>query len=61
MWVGYGKKKFPPWTATDIGQLKSLAKQKAGAKKIAKALNRTPGATTVKAAYAYVGCVAQHR
>jgi hypothetical protein len=32
----------------DIGQLKSLAKQKAGAKKIAKALNRTPGATTVK-------------
>jgi hypothetical protein len=33
----------------DIGQLKSLAKQKAGAKKIAKALNRTPGATTVKA------------
>jgi hypothetical protein len=43
------KTKFPPWTATDIGQLKSLAKQKAGAKKIAKALNRTPGTTTVKA------------
>jgi hypothetical protein len=38
----------PVWTATDIGQLKSLAKQKAGAKKIAKALNRAPGATTVK-------------
>jgi hypothetical protein len=44
----------------NIGQLKSLAKQKAGAKKIAKALNRTPSLTTVKAAYAYVGCVAQH-
>jgi hypothetical protein len=43
------KRKFPPWTATDISQLKSLAKQKAGAKKIAKALNRTPGASTVKA------------
>jgi hypothetical protein len=38
------KMKFPPWTATDIGQLKSLAKQKAGAKKIAKTLKRTPGA-----------------
>jgi hypothetical protein len=43
------KKNEAPWTATDIGQLKSLAKQKAGAKKIAKALNRTPDATTVKA------------
>jgi hypothetical protein len=43
------EKKFPPWTATDIAQLKSLAKQKAGVQKIAKALNRTPGATTVKA------------
>jgi len=38
------KMKFAPWTATDIGQLKSLAKQKAGAKKIAKALKRAPGA-----------------
>jgi hypothetical protein len=43
------KNEFPPWTATDIGQLKSLAKQKAGANDIAKALNRTPAATTVKA------------
>lgn len=42
----------------DIGQLKSLATQKAGATKIAKALNRTPGATTAKSAYAYVGRVA---
>jgi len=47
-WVGYGKTKFPPWTATDIGQLKSLAAQKAGGTKIAKALNRTPVATTVR-------------
>jgi hypothetical protein len=46
MWVGYGKKKFPPWTATDIGQLRSLAKQKAGAKKIE---GIETGATTVKA------------
>jgi inosine/xanthosine triphosphate pyrophosphatase family protein len=37
-----------------------LANQKAGAKKITKALHRTPSATTVKAAYACVGCVAQH-
>jgi hypothetical protein len=43
------KTKFPPWTATDVGQLKSLAKPKAGAKKIAQALNRTLGAITVKA------------
>ena len=43
------KTAFSPWTATDIGQLKSLAKQKAGAKKIAKTLNHAPGATTVKA------------
>jgi hypothetical protein len=33
----------------NIGQLKFPAMQKAGVKKIAKALNRTPGATTVKA------------
>jgi hypothetical protein len=38
------KMKFRPWTATDIGQLKSLASKKAGAKKIAKALKRAPGA-----------------
>jgi hypothetical protein len=36
--------KFPSWTATGIGQLKSLATQKTGAKKIAKALKRAPGA-----------------
>jgi hypothetical protein len=33
----------------DRNGYRSLTKQKAGAKKIAKALNRTPAATTVKA------------
>jgi hypothetical protein len=37
------------WTKDDVRQLKSLAKQKAGVKKIAKALKRTPAATAVKA------------
>ncbi|MGY4358551.1 hypothetical protein ACVWZR_007677 [Bradyrhizobium sp. i1.3.1] len=37
------------WTKDDVKTLKSLAKQKAGATKIAKALKRTPGATMVKA------------
>jgi aspartate oxidase len=37
------------WTNEDVRQLKSLAKQKVGVVKIAKALKRTPGATTVKA------------
>jgi hypothetical protein len=37
------------WSKDDIRQLKSLAKQKAGVKKIAKALKRTPAATAVKA------------
>jgi len=37
------------WTKEDVRQLKSLAKQKAGVTKIARALKRTPGATTVKA------------
>jgi hypothetical protein len=38
------------WTKSDIKQLRTMAKAKAGKAKIAKALKRTPGATTVKAA-----------
>jgi hypothetical protein len=38
------------WTKEDVRQLKTMAKAKAGLKKIAKSLKRTPGATTVKAA-----------
>jgi hypothetical protein len=37
------------WTATDIHKLKGLAKKKTGVAKIARALKRTIGATTVKA------------
>jgi hypothetical protein len=37
------------WTKDDVRTLKSMAKAKAGVKKIAKALKRSPGATTVKA------------
>jgi hypothetical protein len=37
------------WTATDVRQLKSLARKKTGVTKISKALKRTIGATTVKA------------
>jgi hypothetical protein len=37
------------WTASDIRELKSLAKKKAPASKIAKALKRTEGATRQKA------------
>jgi hypothetical protein len=38
------------WTKKDLKLLKSMAKDKQGVKKIAKALKRTPGATTVAAA-----------
>jgi hypothetical protein len=38
------------WTKDDLRTLKSMAKDKQGVKKIAKALKRTPGATTVMAA-----------
>ena len=38
------------WTATDVRELKSLAKKKIGVAKISKALKRSPGATAVKAA-----------
>jgi hypothetical protein len=37
------------WTKDDLRTLKSMAKDKRGVKKIARALKRTPGATTVKA------------
>ncbi len=37
------------WTNEDLRTLKSMAKDKKGVKKIAKALKRSPGATTVKA------------
>ena len=38
------------WTKDDLKLLKSMAKDKQGVKKIAKALKRSPGATSVKAA-----------
>ena len=37
------------WTSSEVRELKSLAKKKVGAAKIAKALKRTIGATAVKA------------
>lgn len=37
------------WSKDDVRQLKTMAKAKAGVTKIAKALKRTPGATSVKA------------
>jgi hypothetical protein len=37
------------WTKEDVRILRSMAKDKRGVKKIAKALKRTPGATSVKA------------
>ena len=38
------------WTKDDLRTLKSMAKDRQGVKKIAKALKRTPGATSVMAA-----------
>jgi hypothetical protein len=38
------------WTKEDVRTLKLMAKDKNGVKKIAKALKRTPGATTTMAA-----------
>jgi hypothetical protein len=38
------------WTKDDLRTLKAMAKEKRGATKIAKALKRTVGATTVMAA-----------
>jgi hypothetical protein len=37
------------WTSSDLREMKSLAKRKAGVAKISKALKRTIAATTVKA------------
>jgi hypothetical protein len=37
------------WTSSDVRELKSLAKKKAGVAHIAKALKRTAGAIAVKA------------
>jgi hypothetical protein len=37
------------WTASDVRELKALAKKKIGVAKISKALKRTVGATAVKA------------
>lgn len=44
-------KKIVPrrWTKDDLRLLKSMARDKKGVKKIAKALRRSPGATTVMA------------
>jgi hypothetical protein len=44
------KKVIRRWTKEDVRTLKSMAKEKRGVKKIAKALKRTPGATAVMAA-----------
>jgi hypothetical protein len=38
------------WTIDDVRTMKTMAKAKLGVAKIAKALKRTPGATTVMAA-----------
>ena len=38
------------WTKDDVRTMKTMAKAKSGVTKIAKALKRTPGATTVMAA-----------
>jgi hypothetical protein len=37
------------WTSSDVRELKSLAKKKAGVARIAKVLKRTAGAIAVKA------------
>jgi hypothetical protein len=44
------KKKVVRWTKDDLRTLKSMAKDKKGVKKIAKALKRSPNATRVMAA-----------
>ena len=42
-------KKRRSWTSTDVRELKALARKKSPAKKIAKALKRSEGATRQKA------------
>ena len=44
-----GSKKRRAWTSVQIRELKSLAKKKTPARKIAKSLKRTEGATRQKA------------
>jgi hypothetical protein len=44
-----GGNKRREWTKDDVRQLKTLARQKTPVAKIAKALKRTPGATSQKA------------
>jgi hypothetical protein len=44
-----GSKKRRPWTSVQVRELKSLAKKKMPAGKIAKSLKRTEGATRQKA------------
>jgi hypothetical protein len=43
------KAKRRPWSAADVRTLKTLARKKTGAGKIAKKLKRTEGATRQKA------------
>lgn len=38
------------WTKDDVRQMKTMAKARSGVTRIAKALKRTPGATSVMAA-----------
>jgi hypothetical protein len=38
------------WTKDDVRQMKTMAKAKAGVKRISNSLKRTPGATSVMAA-----------
>ena len=44
-----GSKKRRPWTSVQVRDLKALAKKKTPARKIAKSLKRTEGATRQKA------------
>jgi hypothetical protein len=44
------KSKRVLWSKDDVKTMKTMAKEKKGRDKIAKALKRTPGAVTVKAA-----------
>jgi uncharacterized membrane protein len=37
------------WTKADVKQLRSMAKERAGVRKISKSLKRTPGATAAMA------------
>jgi len=52
MRTGMAKKKVVrrAWTASDVRELKSLAKKRVGVKRISKVLKRSPGATSVMAA-----------